>query len=61
MHIPKVNWLCVTRSITYAAPDMQIFNQARAAGKEVFDVIDRKSAISYDSKGETLEKINGNI
>nr|GEZ56288.1 ABC transporter B family member 19-like [Tanacetum cinerariifolium] len=48
-------------SITYAAPDMQIFNQARAAGKEVFDVIDRKSAISYDSKGETLEKINGNI
>ncbi|PWA59620.1 sulfonylurea receptor, P-loop containing nucleoside triphosphate hydrolase [Artemisia annua] len=48
-------------SITYAAPDMQIFNQARAAGKEVFDVIDRKSAISYDSKGDMLEKINGNI
>ncbi|XP_071713467.1 ABC transporter B family member 14-like [Rutidosis leptorrhynchoides] len=48
-------------SITYAAPDMQIFNQARAAGKEVFEVIDRKSAISYDSKGEKLEKINGNI
>ncbi|KAI3508069.1 hypothetical protein L1887_23069 [Cichorium endivia] len=48
-------------SITYAAPDMQIFNQAKAAGKEVFDVIDRKSLISYDSKGETLEKITGNI
>lgn len=40
---------------------MQIFNQARAAGKEVFEVIDRKSAISYDSKGETLAKIYGNI
>nr|XP_043616145.1 ABC transporter B family member 19-like [Erigeron canadensis] len=48
-------------SITYAAPDMQIFNQARAAGKEVFEVIDRKSVINYDSKGETLAKINGNI
>ncbi|KAI3807939.1 hypothetical protein L1987_23877 [Smallanthus sonchifolius] len=48
-------------SITYAAPDMQIFNQARAAGKEVFEVINRKSAISYDTKGKTLEKINGTI
>ncbi|XP_076946173.1 ABC transporter B family member 19-like isoform X2 [Bidens hawaiensis] len=48
-------------SITYAAPDMQIFNQAKAAGKEVFEVINRKSAISYDAKGKTLEKINGNI
>ncbi|KAI3762349.1 hypothetical protein L1987_52777 [Smallanthus sonchifolius] len=48
-------------SITYAAPDMQIFNQARAAGKEVFEVINRKSAISYDAKGMTLEKINGTI
>ncbi|KAK9070544.1 hypothetical protein SSX86_010946 [Deinandra increscens subsp. villosa] len=48
-------------SITYAAPDMQIFNQARTAGKEVFDVINRKSAISYDAKGKTHEKINGNI
>ena len=42
MHIPKVNWLCVTRS-------------ARAAGKEVFDLIDINYAICYDSKGETLE------
>ncbi|KAF5766995.1 putative ABC-type xenobiotic transporter [Helianthus annuus] len=48
-------------SITYAAPDMQIFNQARAAGKEVFEVINRKSAISYDGKGKTLDKINGTI
>ena len=54
-------WLSCTRSITYAAPDMQIFNQAKAAGKEVFDVIDRKSLISYDSKGEKLEKISGDI
>ncbi|KAL8199868.1 hypothetical protein R6Q57_013436 [Mikania cordata] len=48
-------------SITYAAPDMQVFNQARVAGKEVFDVINRKSVISYDAKGKTVEKINGNI
>ncbi|KAI7726106.1 hypothetical protein M8C21_021578, partial [Ambrosia artemisiifolia] len=48
-------------SITYAAPDMQIFNQARAAGKEVFEVINRKSAISYDAEGKTLENIDGNI
>ncbi|KAI3756987.1 hypothetical protein L6452_04520 [Arctium lappa] len=48
-------------SITYAAPDMQIFNQARAAGKEVFEVIERKSLISYDSKGAMLAKIHGNI
>ena len=39
MHIPKVNWLCVTRS----------------AGKEVFDLIDINYAICYDSKGKTLE------
>lgn len=49
------------RSLTYAAPDMQIFNQAKAAGKEVFQVIKRKSTISYDSKGKTLEVVEGNI
>lgn len=49
------------RSITYAAPDIQIFNQARAAGKQVFQVIQRKPAISYEIKGKALEKINGEI
>ncbi|CDP04961.1 unnamed protein product [Coffea canephora] len=48
-------------SLTYAAPDMQIFNQAKAAGKEVFQVIQRKSAINSDSKGKILEAIDGNI
>lgn len=49
------------RSITYAAPDFQIFNQARAAGNEVFQVIERKPVISYEMKGETLDKVNGDI
>ncbi|KAJ7965187.1 ABC transporter B family protein [Quillaja saponaria] len=48
-------------SLTYAAPDMQIFNQAKAAGTEVFQVIQRNPCISYESKGKTLEKIEGNI
>ncbi|KAJ9186944.1 hypothetical protein P3X46_002457 [Hevea brasiliensis] len=48
-------------SLTYAAPDMQIFNQARAAGTEVFQVIHRKSLISHRSTGKTLDKIEGNI
>ncbi|KAA8533502.1 hypothetical protein F0562_031064 [Nyssa sinensis] len=48
-------------SLTYAAPDMQIFNQAKAAGKEVFEVIKRKPLISYDSKGRTLKVVEGNI
>ncbi|XP_057463166.1 ABC transporter B family member 19-like [Actinidia eriantha] len=48
-------------SITYAAPDMQIFNQAKAAGKEVFQVITRKPLISYNSKGKRLKVIEGNI
>ncbi|GFZ15995.1 ATP binding cassette subfamily B1 [Actinidia rufa] len=42
-------------SITYAAPDMQIFNQAKVAGKEVFQVITRKPLISYNSKGKRLK------
>lgn len=49
------------RSLTYAAPDMQVFTQAKAAGNEVFQVIGRKSVISFDSKGKTLEKVDGNI
>ncbi|XP_049409120.1 ABC transporter B family member 19-like [Solanum stenotomum] len=48
-------------SLTYAAPDIQIFNQAKAAGKEVFQMIDRKPTIDADSGGMTFEVIDGNI
>ncbi|XP_031284354.1 ABC transporter B family member 19-like [Pistacia vera] len=48
-------------ALTYAAPDIQIFNQAKAAGFEIFQVIERKPIICYDSKGRTLEKVNGYI
>ncbi|PON60369.1 ABC transporter [Parasponia andersonii] len=49
-------------SITHAAPDMQIFNQAKAAGSEVFQVIQRNPVISYNSQGKkTFERINGGI
>ncbi|XVF01705.1 hypothetical protein REPUB_Repub04eG0111400 [Reevesia pubescens] len=48
-------------ALTFAAPDIQIFNQAKAAGFEVFEVIQRKPTISYDSRGEEVEKIGGNI
>ncbi|WCJ27550.1 ABC transporter family protein [Euphorbia peplus] len=48
-------------SLTYAAPDMQIFNQAKAAGTEVFQVIQRKSLINHNSTGKTLDKVEGNI
>ncbi|KAL6659318.1 hypothetical protein ACP70R_003358 [Stipagrostis hirtigluma subsp. patula] len=48
-------------SITYAAPDLQTFNQAKAAGKEVFKVIKRKPSISYGKSGAVLEKIHGEI
>jgi ATP-binding cassette, subfamily B (MDR/TAP), member 1 len=49
------------RSITYAAPDLQTFNQAKAAGNEVFKVIKRKPSISYGKHGAVLEKIHGEI
>ncbi|KAK9122448.1 hypothetical protein Syun_020065 [Stephania yunnanensis] len=48
-------------SLTYAAPDMQIFNQAKAAGYEIFQVIKRKPVISYETKGTILRKISGSI
>ncbi|KAK1303803.1 ABC transporter B family member 19 [Acorus calamus] len=48
-------------SITYAAPDLQIFNQAKAAGYEVFQVIDRKPGINHEMKGKILDKVHGNI
>lgn len=40
---------------------MQIFNQAKAAGREVFDVIRRKPRISSKQNGETVEVIEGKI
>lgn len=49
------------RSITYAAPDLQTFNQAKAAGKEVFKVIRRNPSISYTKGGAILEKVYGEI
>ncbi|XP_006659119.1 ABC transporter B family member 19-like [Oryza brachyantha] len=48
-------------SITYAAPDLQTFNQAKAAGKEVFKVIERKPSISYEKHGSVLGKVRGEI
>ncbi|KAK2632659.1 hypothetical protein EUGRSUZ_L01264 [Eucalyptus grandis] len=48
-------------SITYAAPDMQVFNQAKAAGNEVFKVIRRQPTISNASGGIVLKEIEGNI
>ncbi|XP_059306224.1 ABC transporter B family member 13-like [Lycium ferocissimum] len=48
-------------SLTYATPDMQIFNQAKAAGKEIFQMIERKPTINADSRGKTLDVINGNF
>lgn len=47
--------------MTYAAPDMQIFNQAKAAGNEVFQVIHRKPIINFNSQGKMLEGVDGNI
>lgn len=40
---------------------MQIFNQAKAAGNELFEVIQRKPLITNDSKGKTLDTMDGNI
>lgn len=49
------------RSLTYAAPDVQVFSQAKAAGYEVFQVIHRKPLISNESKGKMPSKIKGGI
>ncbi|KAL0304527.1 UNVERIFIED_CONTAM: ABC transporter B family member 19 [Sesamum radiatum] len=48
-------------SLTYAAPDMQVFNQAKAAGKEVFQVIERKPMIYTNREGKILDLVNGSI
>lgn len=58
----KSHLLCFDfRALTYAAPDLQIFNQAKAAGNEVFKVIQRMPVISYEVEGKTLERVEGNI
>ncbi|CAI0540909.1 unnamed protein product [Linum tenue] len=57
-------------SLTYAAPDMQVFNQAMVAGNEILQVIQRKPKIAtrhhHDSKAAktttlVLDKVDGNI
>lgn len=40
---------------------MQLFNQAKAAGKEVFQVIERKPLIYTNPEGKELDVIKGNI
>uniref|UniRef100_A0A0D9X4H6 MDR-like ABC transporter n=1 Tax=Leersia perrieri TaxID=77586 RepID=A0A0D9X4H6_9ORYZ len=56
-----INILSAAIYISNAAPDLQSFSQAKAAGKEVFEVINRNPSISYESKGTILEKVIGNI
>lgn len=51
----------ILRSLTYAAPDMQLFNQAKAAGKEVFQVIERKPTIYTNQEGNQPDAIKGSI
>ncbi|KAG9158066.1 hypothetical protein Leryth_000230 [Lithospermum erythrorhizon] len=48
-------------SLTHAAPDMQVFNQAKAAGAEVFEVVNRKPKIDSDSKEKTFDMVDGKI
>lgn len=57
----KSLFVLIFRALTYAAPDLQIFNQAKAAGNEVFKVIQRKPVISYEAQGKTLGRVEGNI
>ncbi|KAJ1267301.1 hypothetical protein BS78_07G045700 [Paspalum vaginatum] len=56
-----INVLSGAIYISNAAPDLQAFSQAKAAGKEVFKVIKRNPAISYESKGKILENVAGDI
>ncbi|KAI4378221.1 hypothetical protein MLD38_015730 [Melastoma candidum] len=48
-------------SLTYAAPDMQVFNQAKAAGAEVFWVIQRQSLIRKTTGRKNPDRVQGNI
>ncbi|KAF4356558.1 hypothetical protein F8388_006302 [Cannabis sativa] len=55
-------WIGAVLVTQNKAKDMQIFNQAKVAGYEVFQVIQRKPTISSDSsQGKTLGKVCGNI
>ncbi|KAM3190904.1 hypothetical protein ACQJBY_068710 [Aegilops geniculata] len=56
-----INILSAAIYLSNAAPDLQTFSQAKAAGKEVFKVIKRKPAINYESNGRILEKATGHI
>ncbi|KAA0066393.1 ABC transporter B family member 19-like [Cucumis melo var. makuwa] len=58
-----VSVLFGTITLTYAAPDMQAFNQAKVAGKEVFQVIQRipTTIDSLEEKKSTLNHIEGHI
>ncbi|RCV30019.1 hypothetical protein SETIT_6G060200v2 [Setaria italica] len=56
-----INVLSGAIYISNAAPDLQAFSQAKAAGKEIFKVIKRNPAISYESNGKILKKITGDI
>ncbi|RLN03046.1 ABC transporter B family member 10-like [Panicum miliaceum] len=56
-----INVLSGAIYISNAAPDLQVFSQAKTAGKEIFKVIKRNPAISYESNGKILEKIKGDI
>lgn len=40
---------------------MQLFNQAKAAGQEVFQVIERKPMICTNHEGKELDAIKGSI
>nr|ACF22787.1 MDR-like ABC transporter [Brachypodium distachyon] len=56
-----INILSAAIYISNAAPDLQAFSQAKAAGKEVFKVIKRKPVISYESGGIISEQVIGEI
>ncbi|KAH9321735.1 hypothetical protein KI387_016374 [Taxus chinensis] len=48
-------------SLTFAAPDLQAFNQGKVAGYEVFEILGRKSKLSFEKEGKTLETVEGYI
>ncbi|KAL6659319.1 hypothetical protein ACP70R_003359 [Stipagrostis hirtigluma subsp. patula] len=56
-----INVLSGAIYISNAAPDLQAFSQAKAAGNEVFKVIKRNPLISYQSDGEIVQKVIGDI
>lgn len=59
--ITTIFHFAILRSLTYAAPDMQLFNQAKAAGNEVFQVIERKPVIYTNPEGKEVDAITGSI